>query len=487
MKSSTKSPGKAAGKSPGKASGKTSPIRHSDRKAQRNERGARPGAKSRAASGGIGPNNRIDRLGQLLEEMVGFAQPLDVFLSTVLRADPTLGSKERQFLAEGIMAATRHWGSWRRIVAEGDFAKATAQRRLALLAAEASVGLSRIVSEMSLAERDWLLRAVEAHSSQPHPADRWSLPKWIYNDWVDQLGPEEAAALAQAMAESASLDLRVNTIKASVAEVLQTLESNGIKAQSIGILGEALRVEGRPSLGRLALFEAGGFEVQDLGSQLLARASAPKRGSLVVDFCAGAGGKTLALGALMRNTGRLYALDRSAPRLARLKPRLSRSGLSNVWPIAISGARDDRVKRLRGKADMVLVDAPCTGLGTLRRNPDLKWRQSTETQANLIVQQAEILDAAAGLLAPGGRLLYATCSTSLAENEAQVQAFLGRHPEFEHQRLEAVFERLEIHLPSAWRAFNSSGDLRLWPHRTETDGFYGSLLVRKPLSGTMPR
>ena len=175
------------------------------------------------------------------------------------------------------------------------------------------------------------------------------------------------------------------------------------------------------------MFTRGDVEVQDEGSQLLALLIDAKRGEMVVDFCAGAGGKTLALGAAMRNTGRLYAFDTSGHRLAALKPRLARSGLSNVYPVQIAHERDDRIKRLAGKIDRVLVDAPCSGLGTLRRNPDLKWRQSPEAIEELRVKQAAILASAARLLKPGGRLVYATCSLLAAENEAIAEAFSEAH------------------------------------------------------------
>ncbi len=166
--------------------------------------------------------------------------------------------------------------------------------------------------------------------------------------------------------------------------------------------------------------------MQDEGSQLLALLTDAKRGEMVVDFCAGAGGKTLALGAAMRNTGRLYAFDTSGHRLDALKPRLARSGLSNVHPVQIAHERDERIKRLAGKIDRVLVDAPCSGLGTLRRNPDLKWRQSPQAVEELRAKQAAILASAARLLKPGGRLVYATCSLLRAENEAVADAFGAR-------------------------------------------------------------
>jgi 16S rRNA (cytosine967-C5)-methyltransferase len=221
---------------------------------------------------------------------------------------------------------------------------------------------------------------------------------------------------------------------------------------------------------------SGQVEVQDEGSQLLALLTDAHRGEMVADFCAGAGGKTLALGASMRNTGRLYAFDTSGHRLAALRPRLARSGLSNVHPAQLVHERDERIKRLAGKMDRVLVDAPCSGLGTLRRNPDLKWRQSPETVQELQALQTAILTSAARLVKPGGRLVYATCSILPEENEAVVQAFLANSSEFTLMDAGAELERLKIDNPAA---LTSQGFLRLWPHRHATDGFFAALLQRR--------
>ena len=204
----------------------------------------------------------------------------------------------------------------------------------------------------------------------------------------------------------------------------------GIKATLTPYSPWGLRIDGKPALNKLDAFARGAIEVQDEGSQLLALLLDAKRGEMVVDFCAGAGGKTLAIGAAMRSTGRLYAFDTSAHRLDALKPRLARSGLSNVHPAAIAHERDDRVKRLAGKIDRVLVDAPCSGLGTLRRNPDLKWRQSPKAVEEMTVKQTAILQSAARLLKPGGRLVYATCSVLPQENEAIAQAFSAANKDF---------------------------------------------------------
>jgi len=197
---------------------------------------------------------------------------------------------------------------------------------------------------------------------------------------------------------------------------------------------------------------------------------------MVVDFCAGAGGKTLALGALMQSLGRLYAFDVSESRLTKLKPRLKRSGLSNVHPQLLHNENDIKVKRLAGKIDRVLVDAPCTGLGTARRNPDLKWRQRETDVAELAAKQARILAAAATLVKPGGRLVYATCSVLPDENDAIVDGFLAATPGFVEVDVAAELARLSIALDTGPR-------LRVLPHRHDTDGFFAAILERRSPAG----
>jgi 16S rRNA (cytosine967-C5)-methyltransferase len=237
-----------------------------------------------------------------------------------------------------------------------------------------------------------------------------------------------------------------------------------------------LRIEGKPALHKLEVFLRGDVEVQDEGSQLLALMTDAKRGEMVVDFCAGAGGKTLALGAAMRNTGRLYAFDTSGHRLASLKPRLARSGLSNVHPVQIAHERDDRIKRLAGKIDRVLVDSPCSGLGTLRRNPDLKWRQSPQSVEELKVKQAAILASASRLVKPGGRLVYATCSLLQGENEEIAEAFSSERVR-EFKPLAAHDVLSSAHVDQADTLVRGPY-LRLWPHRHGTDGFFAAVWQR---------
>jgi 16S rRNA (cytosine967-C5)-methyltransferase len=230
-----------------------------------------------------------------------------------------------------------------------------------------------------------------------------------------------------------------------------------------------VRVHGRPSIE--PWIADGRVEVQDEGSQLVGFAVAPRRNEMVVDFCAGAGGKTLLLGALMRSQGRLYAFDVSEARLSKLTPRLARSGLSNVHPQVLQNERDTKVKRLAGKIDRVLVDAPCTGFGTLRRNPDLKWRQPASAVDELSARQLSILTAASTLVKPGGRLVYATCSVLPEENERVVERFLADNPAFALGDVSADLARAGI-------ALDTGATLKLLPHLHHCDGFYAAVLDR---------
>jgi 16S rRNA (cytosine967-C5)-methyltransferase len=325
---------------------------------------------------------------------------------------------------------------------------------------------------MSEMEFKWLADCDAATDEAFLAPHRHNLPPWLAEALEAQLG-EDFWPLVDSLQHTAGLDVRVNTLQAKRADVQAELEKNGIAVMPTPFSPWGLRMNAKPNLSKLTLFEKGVIEVQDEGSQLLALLLDAKRGEMVADFCAGAGGKTLALGAAMRNTGRLYAFDTSAHRLEAMKPRLARSGLSNIHPVAIAHERDDRIKRLRGKMDRVLVDAPCTGLGTLRRNPDLKWRQTPEAVAELTVKQAAILASAARLLKPGGRLVYATCSLLPAENEEIAQAFSAAHPNFKPLLVKDLLTDFEVSQPE--NLCTPDGlYLRLWPHRHGTDGFFAA-------------
>ncbi len=413
------------------------------------------------------PNALIDMNCVLLREVLKLNFPADVCVSAYFKENKSLGQRERHALAETTYAVLRQRTLLQNLAQSGS---GPLERRLVLLAWQGNAAYMR--GALSPTELEWLEQVAKIDRSTLAPKFRHNLPKWLAEPLLARLGEEQFWALAESMNETAPLDLRVNVLKGKREEAQATLAAAKIDAQPTPYSPWGLRIHGKPALNKLELFTGGGVEVQDEGSQLLALLVDAKRGEMVVDFCAGAGGKTLALGASMRNTGRLYAFDTSGHRLANLKPRLARSGLSNVYPAQIAHERDERIKRLAGKIDRVLVDAPCSGLGTLRRNPDLKWRQSPQAVAELQVKQAAILASAARLLKPGGRLVYATCSLLDAENEVIAQAFGEAHPQFKPLDAAELLTKAQV---SDAESLCEKGMLRLWPHRHQTDGFYAAV------------
>ncbi|MCL2344762.1 MAG: RsmB/NOP family class I SAM-dependent RNA methyltransferase [Desulfobulbus sp.] len=404
----------------------------------------------------------------VLGQLLNFEHPADAVVSRYFRAHRELGHADRAFVAETVFAVLRRGRS---VEARCAGKLSDRKRLLVALAMTRDWGAHELAPVLKVGEADWLAAARGMAESDMPPAVRCDLPDWLYDKLLGQFGADEVDALAAALNQPAPLDLRVNSLKMDRDAALARLAADGIAAAPGGLSPLAVRLADKPALARHPLFLDGAVEVQDEGSQLLGYLLDPRRGEMVVDFCAGAGGKTLLLGALMRNTGRLYALDVSDKRLAKLKPRLARSGLSNVHPVRIEHERDGKLKRLAGKADRVLVDAPCSGLGTLRRNPDLKWRQSAASVTELAAKQAAILAAAAKLARPGGRVVYATCSLLAEENEAIVAAFLAEHPDFIPISASDILARHGIALEGE--------TLRLLPHRHHTDGFFAAALERR--------
>jgi 16S rRNA (cytosine967-C5)-methyltransferase len=435
--------------------------------------GGRSPSKGPARSKGAAhrPTSLLDLCAELLRAVLKFDAPADGIVSAFFRAHRDLGPRERHTLAETTYNVLRRRLLYQHLAQSGS---GPMERRLAILGWQGSEGFLR--GALSEQEQQWL-GTVQAVDQAALPAKlRHNLPDWLAQPLQQSLGDAEFEALAASLNEPAPLDLRVNLLKTKREEAQAALAEAGIVAQPTPFSPWGLRIEGKPALNKLDVFTRGDVEVQDEGSQLLALLLAPKRGEMVVDFCAGAGGKTLALGAAMRNSGRLYAFDVSGHRLEALKPRLARSGLSNVYPAQIAHERDERVKRLAGKIDRVLVDAPCSGLGTLRRNPDLKWRQSPQSVAELHDKQQAILASAARLLKPGGRLVYATCSLLPQENEQIAEAFAQAHPDFERVPAGEALERSQV---SHAAQLDADGYLRLWPHRHRSDGFFGAVWQRR--------
>ncbi len=405
---------------------------------------------------------------QILGAVLAFEFPADAVLSRHFRENRELGHRDRGFIAETVYSVLRRL-RWLRRLAGDD---ATPRKLLlAWFARGEGWPMRNFEGLASATERDWVASVKAASLSEGTLAERADLPDWLAERLLGSFDEAGVLALAQGLNRAAPLDLRANVLKMDRDTLLARLREDGIAAEPGALSPQAVRLVGKPALQKHPLFLDGSFEVQDEGSQLLALLVQPKRGELVIDFCAGAGGKTLQLGAMMRSTGRLYAFDVSEKRLAKLKPRLARSGLSNVHPVLIAHENDAKVKRMAGKADRVLVDAPCTGLGTLRRNPDLKWRQSPTSVDEMVVKQGAILAAAARLVRPGGRLVYATCSLLIEENDAVVDAFLVAHPQFRSLSARDVLQKQGVMVETGER-------LRVLPHLHDTDGFFAAVLER---------
>ncbi|MBS0318205.1 MAG: RsmB/NOP family class I SAM-dependent RNA methyltransferase [Proteobacteria bacterium] len=451
------------------------------------------------------PRTLLNACTDLLRLCLAFEHPADAVVSRYFREQRGLGGRERRALADAVYAVLR-----RKLLYEHFAAMVPVERPDRHLRRLAVLGLARafeptasepaghalprdsLDAALDAEEQRWLVEC-EAVDPAALPAPcRHNLPQWLAERLRTQLGEASDEnsdenpgdpfwSLAESLLRSAPLDLRVNVFKEKRANVQAELTQSAIESVATPYSPWGLRLKGKPALTALPAFQRGAFEVQDEGSQLLALLLGARRDEMVADFCAGAGGKTLAIGACMRGTGRLYAFDTSAHRLEALRERLARSGLGNVHPVAIAHERDERVQRLWAKLDRVLVDAPCSGLGTLRRNPDLKWRQSAEAVAQFAQHQREILQGAARLVKPGGRLVYATCSLLAEENEAVAEAFSAAHADFAPQDALPLLAGLGVDGAAGLCSGPARGGeyLRLWPHRHATDGFFAAVWLRK--------
>lgn len=423
--------------------------------------------------------NLIRQASVMLSNILEFNSPADAKLSEFFRNNRDLGTKERAFVAESVYGVLRRLRFLSTVTANEENDSDDARKLiLAWMLRIQGMSIQKMEPMLNEQQLEWA-KNIKAKSTESLPlAVQADVRDWLWDKLVAQYGEKEALTIARSMHESASLDLRVNTIKATRDEVMAqfaaepaTGEGN-VSNTPYSPIG--LRMPQRLNIGRHVLFTDGKIEVQDEGSQLLTYLVAPKRGMMIADLCAGAGGKTLAVGAQMRNTGRLYAFDVSEKRLNNLGQRLKRSGLSNLHAQVIANENDLKLKRLNGKFDRVLVDAPCTGLGTLRRNPDLKWRQTPEDLAELTVKQANILERAAKLTKAGGRLIYSTCSLLREENEQIAEQFLAKHPEFK------LLNAAEI-LSSQQIALDTGDYLKLLPHLHHTDGFFAAVFEKAEL------
>lgn len=400
-------------------------------------------------------------------------------IAEAFRRERSLGSRERREVAETLYgmirqvrridfalepvrlgADRRELGRWvaYRVLEEGLAADAAARELPADWAAVARVD-ERIEKERDPVRRLGLRR---------------SIPDWLARRFLEQYG-DEADGLAAALNRRAPLAIRVNTLKTTPQAAVARLASEGIESHPTRLAPSGVVLDTRVNVFGLAAFKEGWFEAQDEASQLVAELVAPPPRGLVVDACAGAGGKTLALGAFMESKGRLVALDVDGRKLDELRRRARRAGLSNARALEVdeSGGWPDEVEALRGRADRVLVDAPCSGIGALRRNPEARWRLSEEDLVRLPEEQRRIAERAKSLVAVGGRLVYATCTVLREENEAVVERLLSEG--WEIVRVAEIWGAERAVLVG-----DASGTfLRMRPDRHDTDGFFGAVLRRR--------
>ena len=429
------------------------------------------------------PQQLLEACTELVRLTLKFDHPTDAIVAKFFRDNRNFGPRERATLTDTVYSVLRNKLRYDHFAPSGSGGK---ERRLAILGfAAPRAFLEGAINEQELA---WLKKIDAVKSTDLLDRHRHNLPEWLVEPLKDQLADKLGAGFWQyvdALNTNPGLDLRVNMLNEKRDDVAKELAKVAIKSEPTPFSPWGLRISEKAQLRNLSVYKRGAIEVQDEGSQLLALLVDAKRGEMVADFCAGAGGKTLAIGACMRNTGRLYAFDTSAHRLDGLKPRLARSSLSNIHPVAIAHERDERIKRLAGKMDRVLVDAPCSGLGTLRRNPALKWRTTPKSIEEMAALQSAILQSAARLVKSGGRLVYATCSLLKDENEAIAQQFSSANPDFEMLSVGDVLTQLKVtnaaDLCSGTGLEGSTGleYLRLWPHIHQTDGFFAAIWQKK--------
>lgn len=410
----------------------------------------------------------------------GSRAPADTIIASYFKERRYIGSKDRGAVSALVYAVLRQGAAleWRleraglaanpRVLVLGALVLLEGQKLEAL--GEWLNGERHCAAPLNETERHVLSGLVGeslTHDAMPD-AVRYNYPDWMEAPLKAALGVDFVPAM-EAMAREAQVDLRVNTIKTTRERVMKLLQDAGYDPVALPLTPNGIRLQKRGPMFTLPAFRDGAFEMQDAGSQIAAALVNAKPGDKVIDFCAGAGGKTLAVAASMQNRGRLLAWDVNAKRLAQMPKRLARAGVHNVQIRVLASENDAFVKRHKLSADWVLIDAPCTGSGTWRRSPDLKWRTSAKDLAELTVIQANILASAARLVKPGGKMVYVTCSLFNEENSQQIEQFLSRNKDFHIASLS----------PSLDTITQGESTLRLWPHRHGTDGFFAAVLQRQ--------
>lgn len=445
------------------------------------------------------PLSLIGHVTELYDRVRSGTLPTDVVVNEFVRARRYLGSNDRRFIADAVFGIVRHRKRLEAILDHSLkqlnwLAPASEAPSLWLYVAYATCLHNQppkdILAEVSSLwgtkhaglELERILALLSEHSNLGFlpelPAVRiateHSFPTWMVEQWIRRLGEEETRRLCTAMNEMAQVAIRINTTKTTVEECLAALEAEGVPSRSSSVSPFGAVLEKRVDVHALKAFREGLFEVQDEGSQILSLLVQPRPDQLIVDACAGAGGKTLHLSALMENRGRIVAFDVEKRRLENLEKRCRRANALNIQRVLVGGKNGREEEEYAGSADAVLIDAPCSGSGTIRRNPGAKWTITERSVKECQLRQLSIVARYSRLLKPGGRLIYATCSILEEENENVIQEFLDRHSSFRVESVRGVLEAWNLH------HLTESDYLHLYPHRHGTDGYFAAVLIRLP-------
>ena len=429
------------------------------------------------------PGARISAVIELLDKIDRSFSQADEVVSSYVRGRRYIGSKDRRFISETVYSMIRytaHLNWWTRSGTSRD-------KMIAYLAGIESMpsrdlqqlfdGTNYSPAPLSPVEMALIttasLKPIAGASVPALPG--WvqaEFPEWLYAGMESYWG-QSFRTEAKALNMPAPVDLRVNTLKASCTRVLEILKNDRLTAEPTPHSPLGLRLSVRRNLRATTAFKGGFVEIQDEGSQLIALLTDATADHKTIDFCAGGGGKTLALAAAMKDRGSLLACDTHKGRLDKLTPRLKRAGVSNVSQHLLTGPEDPWLREHRASAERVLIDVPCSGSGAWRRAPASKWRLTADTFQNYTSLQAAIMDQASLLVKPGGRLIYATCSVLPQENEKQIAAFLARTTVFRAIPIGALWEKF-----IGGTCPSPGNHLSLTPARTQTDGFFCAVLER---------
>lgn len=430
---------------------------------------------------------------ELLQLVRTSEKPADNAVDSFFRSHKYLGSHDRRFIAETTYGTLRHLrrceilllralgNNAEGMIAEDGFLLLVATYLLSIdrTIQPASEDFESVLKSGKLKQSLHSILQALLSANGPQPADlierigiNYSYPDWMVRQFLSQYGEQETEKLCDGLNGQAPLMLRANTLKTTVEECQRILKEEGIETQRTKLSPYGLQVSKHINVFQLQAFRDGLFEVQDEGSQLLPLLIDPKPTARVLDACAGAGGKTLELAALMKNRGEIVAADVHSSRLDQLRKRARRAGVSNVRIRQVDDVAD-LAEQYREYFDVVLIDAPCSGLGTLRRNPGMKWMVTEETLREVSQKQLRILEASVNLVKPGGMVAYATCTLFREENEEVIESFLRAHPQFALELPPLDSSRFDV------TPFAVGKYVKLFPHRDGTDGFFIAVMMKR--------